>query len=118
MSLIFTDTTLIVLRLEDIEKWLPGGDDRFHENIELCPFPKSYPIVLVPSPDHLFEDIDITEKLSDISLFPGEVFLYFFWEFLVFFESFEIRFDTCREGRDSDIGMDICTLCCGLSDTP
>ena len=118
MSLIFTDTTLIILGLENIEKWLPTRDDRLHENIELCPFPKTYSIVLVPSPDHLLEDIDITEKLSDIALLPGEIFLYFLWEFLVFFYSFEIGFDTCREGRDSDIGMSICTLCWGLSDTP
>jgi hypothetical protein len=72
---------------------LPAIRDCLDEDIELSPLAESDPIVTDPPTSDLLDRIYITENLGNISLFPGDIFLDFEWESLVFFDSFEIFID-------------------------
>lgn len=117
-ALILTDSTSTIFISPYIKKWLPRGDDSLHKNIELSPPLKSYPIIPIPSTEHLLDCIYITENLSNIALLPCKISLYLIRKLGPLIETSEILFDTDTESSESDTSLCISTFCWSFIYTP
>ncbi len=92
--MIATHSTISLRISKDIYKRLPSFCNGSYEYDEFSPFSEPDTIISEPSSRDLLYRIDITENLSNITLFPSKVLEYLCWETFVFFDAFEILTDT------------------------
>lgn len=85
IALIITGGAFFLVSGKDIYNTLPSFEDGFDQDIELHPRTEAFSIIGNPSAYHEFDSLDITEELSSIALFPGQVLLEFLRVFFVAF---------------------------------
>lgn len=117
VALIATDSTALVGVCEYIQQRLPALGNSSDQGIELCPLAESDSIVTQPSSSDLLYRVDIAEDLSNISIFPSDILLYFEWECLVLLDPFEILYYTRDEWSILEFCLFVETLGRGIAET-